>query len=89
MMSSVLFCSDMLFFVRCNVYALLTQWTWIWANSGREWRTGKPGVLQSMWTQTVRHDLATEQQQCICNLDIFKTDKIDKMFKNRQNRQGF
>ena len=26
----------------------LTQWTWVWANSGRWWRTGKPGVLQSM-----------------------------------------
>ena len=28
--------------------ASLTQWTRVWANSGREWRTGKPGVLQSM-----------------------------------------
>ena len=28
--------------------ALLTQWTWVWANSGRQWRTGKLGVLQSM-----------------------------------------
>ena len=25
-----------------------TQRTWIWANSGRWWWTGKPGVLQSM-----------------------------------------
>ena len=25
-----------------------TQWTRVWANSGRRWRTGKPGVLQSM-----------------------------------------
>ena len=25
-----------------------TQWTWIWANSERQWRTRKPGVLQSM-----------------------------------------
>ena len=25
-----------------------TQWTWVWANYGRWWRTGKPGVLQSM-----------------------------------------
>ena len=33
-----------------------TQWTWIWANSGRQWRTGKPGVLQSMGLQRVRHD---------------------------------
>ena len=28
-----------------------TQWTWVWANSGRRWRTGKPGVLQSMWSE--------------------------------------
>ena len=28
--------------------ASLTQWTWVWANSRRRWRTGKPGVLQSM-----------------------------------------
>ena len=38
-----------------------TQWTWVWANSGRWWRTGKPGVLQFMGSQRVRHDLATEQ----------------------------
>ena len=24
-----------------------TQWTWVWASSGRWWRTGKPGVLYS------------------------------------------
>ena len=29
----------------------LTQWTWVWASSGRWWRTGKPGVLQSMESQ--------------------------------------
>ena len=28
--------------------ASLTQWTWVWANSGRQWRTGKLGMLQSM-----------------------------------------
>ena len=33
-----------------------TQWTWVWANSRRWWRTGKPGMLQSMgvvksWTR--------------------------------------
>ena len=43
--------------------ASLTQWTWVWANSGRWWRTGKPGVLQSMGSQRVRCDRATEQQQ--------------------------
>ena len=30
-----------------------TQWTWVWGNSGRWWRTRKPGVLQSMGSQRV------------------------------------
>ena len=38
------------------------QWTWVWANSGRWWRRGKPGVLQFMEWQRVGHDLATEQE---------------------------
>ena len=38
-----------------------TQWTWVWVNSGRWWRTGKPGVLHSMGMQRVRHNLATKQ----------------------------
>ena len=37
-----------------------TQWTWVWEGSG-SWRwTGKPGVLQSMGSQRVRHNWATE-----------------------------
>ena len=40
--------------------ASLTQWTWVWINSGRGWWTGRPGVLQSMESQRVRHDWATE-----------------------------
>ena len=43
--------------------ASLTQWMWVWANSGRWRRTGKPGLLQSMGLQRVRHDLVTGQQQ--------------------------
>ena len=31
-------------------------------NSRREERTAKPGVLQSMGSQKVRHNLTTEQQ---------------------------
>ena len=42
--------------------ASLTQSTWIWANSRRWWRTGKPGVLQFMRSQRVRHDWTTERQ---------------------------
>ena len=37
-----------------------TRWTWVWANS-RIWRwTGKPGLLQSMGLQRVRHDWTAE-----------------------------
>ena len=36
--------------------------SWVWANSRRWWRTGKPGVLWSMGLQRVGHDLVTEQQ---------------------------
>ena len=35
------------------------------ASSRRWWRTGKPGVLQFMGVQRVKHDLATKQQQII------------------------
>ena len=35
--------------------ASLTQWTWVWANSGRQWRTGKPGGLQSTGPWRVSH----------------------------------
>ena len=33
-----------------------TQWTWVWASSWSWWRTGRPGVLQSMGSQRIRHD---------------------------------
>ena len=36
--------------------ASLTQWTWVWVNSKSWWWTGKPGVLQSLVSQRVRHD---------------------------------
>ena len=32
-----------------------TQWTWVWANSGSWWWTGRPGVLQSMGSQRAGH----------------------------------
>ena len=40
--------------------ASLNQWTWVWASSGSWWWTGKPGVLQSVELQRVRHDWETE-----------------------------
>ena len=40
--------------------ASLTQWTWVWASSRSWWWTGRPGVLQSMGSQRVGPDWATE-----------------------------
>ena len=41
-----------------------TQWTWIWG-------TGKPGVLQSMELQRVRHNWVTEQQSNLSHLFLY------------------
>ena len=37
-----------------------TQWTWVCVKSGRWWWTGRPGMLQFMGSQRVRHDWVTE-----------------------------
>ena len=36
------------------------RWTWVWTSSWSWWWTGKPGVLQSMESQRVRHNWETE-----------------------------
>ena len=40
--------------------ASLTRWTWVWISSGCWWWTGKLGVWQSIRSQRLRHDWATE-----------------------------
>ena len=46
-----------------------TQWTWVWVNSRSWWWTGRPGMPQSMRSQRVGHDWATElrrkKNQCV------------------------
>ena len=37
-----------------------TPWKWVWASSGIWWWTGKPGTLQSVGSQRVRHDWVTD-----------------------------
>ena len=40
--------------------APVTRWTWVWTSFGSWWWTEKPGVLQSMGSQRIRHDWVTE-----------------------------
>ena len=52
-----------LFWIFKSIYgwmASLTQWTWVWVDSGSWWWTGRPGVLWFTGSQRVRHDWATE-----------------------------
>ena len=42
--------------------SITDSWTWVWANSRRQWRTEEPGMLQSMVSQRAGHYLATEWQ---------------------------
>ena len=50
----------------------LTQWAWVWVNSGSWWWTGRPGVLQSIGSQRVRHDWATELNWISLAFNTFK-----------------
>ena len=68
---------------RMRWMASLTWWTWVWASSGSWWRTGKPGMLQSMGFQWVRHEWVTElihKVQVTFNLDnsLKEKKKISK-----------
>ena len=51
--------------------ASLTQWTWVWVNSGSWWWTGRPGVLRFMGSQRVGHDWATELNWTELNWTIY------------------
>ena len=43
-----------------------TQWTWVWVFSRSWWGTGRPGMLQFMGLQRVRHNWVTELNWCMC-----------------------
>ena len=45
-----------------------TPWTGVWVNSGSLWRTGRPGMLQFMGLQRVRHDWVTELNWTECSI---------------------
>ena len=55
----------------------LMQWTRTWANSKRWWGTGRPGVLQAVGSQRVRHDWATEQQFTVILIILFEFPSLN------------
>ena len=53
--------------------ASVTQWTWVWVSSRNWWWTRKPGVLQSMGSQRIKHDWVTELNWTELSGDIRKS----------------
>ena len=64
--------------------ALPTQWRWVWVNSGGWWWTVRPGVLQLMGSQRVRHNWVTKlnwtEHIHICMYVSFNELKIKGVF---------
>ena len=46
----------------------LTQWTWVWVNSGSWLWTGRPGVLRFIGSQRVGHDRAIELNRMLSSM---------------------
>ena len=64
-----------------------TQWTWVWVNSGRWWWTGKPDVLQSMGSQRVGHDWATELNWTPRTRTAVLLHSVGMMLKERKEKK--
>ena len=66
--------------------ASLTQWTWVWVNSGSWWWTGRPGVLWFMGLQS-RTQLSdwTELNYCIFELLNILSRSISDFSVNSKN----
>ena len=58
-----------------------TRSTWVWVNSRSWWWTGRPGVLQSMGSQRVGHDWATELSRT--------TSETTDSFRRSETKTGF
>ena len=57
--------------------ASLTQWIWVWVDSGSWWWTGRPGMLRFLGLERVGHDWVTELNWVLEN----KSNEIKKLVK--------
>ena len=58
-----------------------TLWTWVWVSSRNWWWTGKPDMLQSMESQRIGHDWATELNLHVWLIDLQQKCK-DQLMTN-------
>ena len=64
--------------------ASLARWTWVWVNSRSWWWTGRPGMLQFMGLQRVKHDWVTELNSTEHQLDCKKPKAFPLKSDTRQ-----
>ena len=66
-----------------GLMASLTQWTWVWINSGSWWWTGRPGVLHSMGSQnwTRRRDWSELNLIWPCGRSDYYSQFTDEMHR--------
>ena len=64
--------------------ASLTQWTWVWVDSGRWWWTARSGVLQFMGSQWVGHNWVTKLNWYQLFLVIYSLGNQTGQYKAKQ-----
>ena len=65
--------------------ASLTQWTWVWVNSGIWWWTERPGVLQFMGSQRIGHDWDwTDDNLSLCTFSHYHKVKME-VFQKKEH----
>ena len=62
-----------------------TQQTWVWVNSRRSWRAGKPGMMQSMGSQSQ----TWLSDWKICGYTYFYFYSREIFFKKKKERNFF
>ena len=65
-----------------------TWWTWISASSRRWWRTGNPGVLQSMGSQIVRHEWLNNSKKVFWGISIIQAKNDSSLILGNRS-EGF
>ena len=60
-----------------------TRWTWVWVNSGSQWWTGRPGVLQFLGLQRVRHDWLNWTEYLLIHDQTISTKTKVTLWRNK------
>ena len=68
--------------------ASLTLCIWIWVNFGSWWWTGRPGVLQFMGSQRIRHYWVTELNWMLPNLGLVQGNCLVKHYRMNWKKEG-